>query len=216
MSAADSKSYERGSADEANRVGNHQDYGTLPNSRPPSIHASSSASTDDGSRARPMLSWTHIYVLVAGCVLVFGNYYCYDLPAALNVPLRKLLGSSYSVFQWQLNLLYTIYSAPNILMPLIGGALYDRLGPRAMLLTFSGFVVLGALLFWIGLAFQSFPLLLVGRLLGGLGGESLEVAGTSITTTGSRMLVICHLRWASTFPHRALQQPCKTRSRHGL
>ncbi|ORZ32212.1 hypothetical protein BCR44DRAFT_1243063 [Catenaria anguillulae PL171] len=122
--------------------------------------------------ANTAVSRIHLLVILCGCILLFGEFYCYGLPAALNVPLRALLGSDYSAFQWQLNLMYTVYSMPNLLMPLIGGALYDRFGARVMLLTFSLLVVLGSSLFWAGVALHSFPLLLVGRLLCGLGSES--------------------------------------------
>ena len=54
----------------------------------------------------PKLSsrWT---VLILSGLLLFGNYYAFDLPAALNAPLQKELGVDYEEWQWVLNLMYT-------------------------------------------------------------------------------------------------------------
>lgn len=114
--------------------------------------------------------------------MVFGNYYCYDIPAALNVPLRDWLGSDYNTFQWQLNLLYTVYSLPNVFLPLLGGYLVDRLGSSRMIIIFSTTIMLGATLFSFGISTRSFWLMLVGRVMFGLGGESLEVASATVVT----------------------------------
>jgi hypothetical protein len=53
----------------------------------------------------PKLSsrWT---VLVLSGLLLFGNYYAFDLPAALNAPLQKELGIQYEEWQWIINLMY--------------------------------------------------------------------------------------------------------------
>lgn len=96
--------------------------------------------------------------------------------------LREWLGSSYDAFQWQLNLLYSVYSAPNIILPLVGGILVDRLGPNITLGAFSSLVCIGSSIFALGVSTRTFPLMLFGRLIFGLGGESLEVAQAKITT----------------------------------
>ena len=114
--------------------------------------------------------------------MLFGNYYAYDNPSALNRQLKEWLGSSAEVFQWQLNLLYSVYSLPNIILPLILGALLDRFGQRQMVYLLSLFIVLGQLIFTIGVGKRDFPIMIIGRILFGIGGESLSVAQTKLMT----------------------------------
>ncbi|KAJ3046284.1 hypothetical protein HDV00_000097 [Rhizophlyctis rosea] len=85
-------------------------------------------------------------------------------------------------YQWQINLLYTVYSLPNIILPLIGGILIDKLGAPLMLGLFTTCVCLGQTVFASGIQSRKFPVMLAGRILFGLGGESLEVAQARVTT----------------------------------
>ncbi|KAJ3067592.1 hypothetical protein HK102_007376, partial [Quaeritorhiza haematococci] len=128
------------------------------------------------------ISARHWVVLFLSCLVAFGNYYCYDIPAAINVPLQKWLGSDYNHYQWQLNLLYSVYSLPNIFMPLVGGILVDRLGAPIMLLLFATAVCIGQTIFALGVSYKTFFFMVVGRSIFGVGGESLEVAQSRITT----------------------------------
>lgn len=59
------------------------------------------------------------------------------------------------------NMLYTLYSIPNILLPFFGGVFVDRFGARVMLLAFSGTILLGQIIFAIGCTISSFDLMLV-------------------------------------------------------
>lgn len=106
----------------------------------------------------------------------------YDIPAALNVPLQKWLKSDYAEYQSQINMLYSVYSLPNIILPLVGGVLVDSLSPATMLIVFSICVCSGQALFSFGVQQRYYPIMLAGRFLFGLGGESLEVAQASMTT----------------------------------
>jgi len=78
------------------------------------------------------------------------------------------------------NLLYSIYSLPNILFPLFGGILVDYLGVKTVLVSCSILVVTGQSLFTIGVTHKSFNLALIGRGLFGCGGENLDLAQTII------------------------------------
>jgi hypothetical protein len=51
------------------------------------------------------------------------NYYAYDLPASLNIPLKAYLNDTEASYQYHLNLFYSIYSFPNIFFPFISGTL---------------------------------------------------------------------------------------------
>lgn len=74
-------------------------------------------------------------------------------------------------------LLYSVYSWPNTILAMIGGLLIDKyLGLRRATLIFSAIVCSGAFMFYLGVKTISYPLLLLGRVFFGLGGESLGVA----------------------------------------
>lgn len=92
------------------------------------------------------------------------------------------MGTSYEVHQYQLNMLYSAYSLPNIILPLAGGYLIDRLSASRMLILFSLCICLGQGVFAIGLSFKSITVMVLGRFIFGIGGECLEVAQAKITT----------------------------------
>ncbi|HZL85243.1 MAG TPA: MFS transporter, partial [Candidatus Krumholzibacteria bacterium] len=111
-------------------------------------------------------------VLVLVSLAMFGNYYVYDSIAPLADHLEKLLGFS----DTQLGTLNAIYSVPNIIIVLIGGVLVDRMGARVATLLFAGICVLGSILTAIS---GAFPVMAAGRLLFGIGAESMIVAITT-------------------------------------
>ncbi|KAF9091581.1 hypothetical protein BGX27_002000 [Mortierella sp. AM989] len=121
-------------------------------------------------------------ILFLSCLLLFGNYFGYDNPAALNTQLQKYLGMPYNEYQYLLSTLYSIYSLPNTVLPFLCGSLIDRLGPRRVLLVLSGCVCLGQAIFSIGVQTRRVWLMLLGRAIFGIGGESCGVAQASITT----------------------------------
>ncbi|KAI9341945.1 major facilitator superfamily domain-containing protein [Obelidium mucronatum] len=115
-------------------------------------------------------------------MLMFGNFYAYDLPAALNKPLQAYLNATDETYQYQLNLLYSLYSLPNIILPFFGGYLVDRFGTRRLMTILSTLVCLGQLMFTFGVIYRNYVLMQFGRVVFGLGGETLSVAQTRITT----------------------------------
>ena len=130
------------------------------------------AATSAG-RGRGASEGVQLLVLFLACFIIFGNYYCYDLPGALNKPLRERLGLSQEAFVYPLNLLYAVYSVPNTVLPLVGGWLLDRFGVRRILHVLAALVCVGQAVFALGIERASIAVMLVGRLLFGLGGESL-------------------------------------------
>jgi len=110
-------------------------------------------------------------VLVAISVAMFGNYYVYDSIAPVADSLQKLLGFS----DTQIGTLNAIYSLPNIVVVLIGGVIVDRFGTRLSTLFFAIICSIGALVTSIS---PSFPVMAAGRLIFGLGAESMIVAIT--------------------------------------
>jgi MFS family permease len=83
-------------------------------------------------------------------------------------------------FEYDFNMLYTVYSLPNVVLPVFGGALVDRFGAARMLSLFACMVTLGQLLLSSGVSWRSMPLMLVGRVVFGLGGESMCVGSNAV------------------------------------
>ena len=112
-------------------------------------------------------------VLVFVSLAMFGNYYIYDSIAPLASQLTEQLGFT----DTQIGTLNAIYSFPNIIMVLIGGMIVDRIGTRTATLIFTAICFVGALI----TAFSaSFTLMALGRLVFGLGAESMIVAITAV------------------------------------
>jgi MFS family permease len=110
-------------------------------------------------------------VLIAISVAMFGNYYTYDSVGPVADSLQRLLHYT----DTQIGTLNAIYSFPNIIMVLIGGIIVDRFGTRRATLIFSIICSMGALLTAMS---PLFPVMATGRLLFGLGAESMIVAIT--------------------------------------
>lgn len=111
-------------------------------------------------------------VLIFVSLTMFGNYYVYDCIAPIADLLTKQLGFSDS----NIGLLQAIYSIPNVFMVLIGGYIVDRIGTRKAIFIFG-------VLCFVGAAVTSLSgvlgVMATGRLIFGLGAESLIVAVTT-------------------------------------
>jgi len=79
------------------------------------------------------------------------------------------------VSEEQYGLLYTVYAIPNLVLPLVGGIFLDKVGQRNGLLLFTVILCLGQGIIMLGGYQLSFPLMLVGRVIFGIGCESMYV-----------------------------------------
>ncbi|KDO31139.1 hypothetical protein SPRG_04277 [Saprolegnia parasitica CBS 223.65] len=121
------------------------------------------------------------WVLLLACLVDMGNSYCYDTPSALKSQLQEHLhGMPTASFEMAFNLLYTVYSVPNIVLPLLGGLVTDRIGPRSMLVVVTLLILVGHGIFAAGNQLQSVPVMLLGRVVFGLGGETISVAQATV------------------------------------
>jgi len=119
---------------------------------------------------------TRVYrwlVLVFVSLAMFGNYYVYDSIS----PLADLLASQLNFSNSNIGTLNAIYSVPNIFMVLLGGLIIDRIGTRKSTLIFSILCLIGAVVTTIS---SEFIIMAAGRLIFGLGAESLIVAVTTV------------------------------------
>lgn len=122
-------------------------------------------------------------ILALSCFIMFGNYYAFDNPSALNRQLRTWMPHETNAeYEYRLSSLYTIYSAPNIFLPFLVGRALDRVGSRSFLIGLSVLVCAGQLIFALGATIRSWSWMLFGRLIFGLGGESLAVAQSRLVT----------------------------------
>ncbi len=111
-------------------------------------------------------------VLIFVSLAMFGSYYAYDALSPLADVLKQQLGFS----DLDIGFLQLMYSFPNIFTVVIGGFIIDRMGLRKALMIF-------AVLSFIGPAITAvsghLPVMATGRLIFGMGAESLNVAVTT-------------------------------------
>eukprot|EP01062_Namystynia_karyoxenos_P019121 TRINITY_DN17166_c0_g1_i2.p1 TRINITY_DN17166_c0_g1~~TRINITY_DN17166_c0_g1_i2.p1 ORF type:complete len:666 (+),score=179.10 TRINITY_DN17166_c0_g1_i2:71-2068(+) len=125
------------------------------------------------TKAQLPLRWP---VLLCTCLSLLGNFYCYDNPAALKEHLRGLFHEmDAETFETRFQLLYSVYSFPNIVLPFFGGLLADRIGTRPTYLLFGAVITVAQTVFALGASLRSYGLMLAGRAIHGLGGEILVV-----------------------------------------
>ena len=108
-------------------------------------------------------------ILALAALTIMGSYYTYDSIAPVAGLLRDQRGFSQS----QIGLLNAVFNLPNIALALLGGILIDRIGAARAILIAAVICTIGAGLTAIG---DPYELMLLGRLLFGLGNETLYIA----------------------------------------
>jgi MFS family permease len=108
-------------------------------------------------------------MLALAAMTIMGSYYTYDSIAPVAGMLRDQRGFSQS----QIGLLNAVFNLPNIALALVGGIVIDRIGAALSILIASVICTIGAVLTAIG---DPYELMLLGRLLFGLGNETLYIA----------------------------------------
>ncbi|ETO21387.1 hypothetical protein RFI_15809 [Reticulomyxa filosa] len=117
-------------------------------------------------------TWFRWVVLFFSCWAMFGS--CYDCfyivmteeklakPKYNPTALQNKLMPKYHLSNIEYNLLYSVYSFPNMVLPLFGGVFVDRFGAGKCLIVFLGFCVLGQMLFALASSLGWYWLMLVG------------------------------------------------------
>ncbi|KAL3280709.1 hypothetical protein HHI36_003945 [Cryptolaemus montrouzieri] len=107
------------------------------------------------------------------CFVGFGSYFCYDNPAALQDYIQEDL----NLTKAQYTMLYSVYSWPNVFLGFVGGFLIDSVfGIRMGSNIYMSLTLIGQLCCSTGVWMGSYWMMLLGRFIFGLGGESLAVA----------------------------------------
>lgn len=112
-------------------------------------------------------------VLIFVSLAMFGNYYFYDCLSPLADLLSKQLGFTDS----NIGLLQGIYSFPNIFTVVIGGLIIDRIGVKKATMIFGVLCFVGSI---INVLSPQLWVMATGRLIFGMGAESLIVAVTTL------------------------------------
>ncbi|XP_025191928.1 major facilitator superfamily domain-containing protein 1-like [Melanaphis sacchari] len=126
------------------------------------------------------VTWTHpshifqrLIALFLMCLIGFGSYFCFDNPGALQDDFIQDMNLTTSQFVY----LYSWYSWPNVIMCFVGGFLIDSVfGIRLGTIIYALLVVLGQIVFAAGAYLNALWVMILGRLIFGIGGESLAVA----------------------------------------
>ena len=129
-------------------------------------------SREENVRPEPASYYRWIVLLFVGLAMG-SNYYIYDSINPLERIFIQKLGFSATEFGW----LNSAYAVTAILTLLVGGIIIDRIGTKKAIMTFAVLCLLGAAL----TAVDGRPgLMIAGRAVLGLGGESLIVAATTV------------------------------------
>ncbi len=120
------------------------------------------------ARPTPSLGAQALFFVSAALVML-GNYYGYDSIG----PVAELLAQQLHFNDTQIGTLNAIYSLPNIFLVVVGGVLVDRFSARVMVLATTAICLVGAVLTALG---EHFTVMAAGRLLFGIGSETLVVA----------------------------------------
>src|SRR3954466_6871616 len=125
----------------------------------------------DAKPPSALYRWTVLLVisLTMGC----GTYYIYD---SIH-PLQRIFVEQLNFTATSFGMLYSAYAASAIVTLLIGGAIIDRVGTQRAVPLFAAICLCGATLTAVGGDVQT---MIAGRILLGLGGESLVVAATTV------------------------------------
>lgn len=125
--------------------------------------------TNTHERTRSEYWWI---MFLMGTVSV-GSSFVYDVPQALQTQLQS---APMNLDYFKFNMIYSVYSIPNMVLPLIGGCLTKLLGVRLGIIIFAFLVLQGQMIFSLGVYWQDYLYMIIGRVIYALGAESLYIA----------------------------------------
>ena len=116
-------------------------------------------------------------ILILSALSGIGNLYCFDLPGAMKAIIKESFKDvSDDEFDGYISMMYSYYSIPNIIVPLISGTFVTKYGYKKTLIVFTFLIFIGQLVFMIGIINQNINLAYFGRVIFGLGGESFNTS----------------------------------------
>eukprot|EP01016_Furgasonia_blochmanni_P025007 TRINITY_DN26998_c0_g1_i1.p1 TRINITY_DN26998_c0_g1~~TRINITY_DN26998_c0_g1_i1.p1 ORF type:complete len:560 (-),score=183.62 TRINITY_DN26998_c0_g1_i1:466-2052(-) len=134
---------------------------------------------DAGSRPKLTTlknSYLRWIVLALGCIILFAQYFTFDIPMPMQAALQTEMGIS----DFEYSLLFTVPSLPNMILPFFGGFLVDAFGLRASLYSFISILMIGQSIVTAACFSLNFKWLLIGRFIYGVASECVHVAVYSV------------------------------------
>jgi MFS family permease len=117
-------------------------------------------------------------LLVLSVLIVFAGYFAFDLPSITADNLKNRL----NIDNEQLGVLFSVYAFPNAIIPMLSGAFFSKVGKWTGVVIIASVITSGVALTGLGVFVSAYWLMVVGRVLYGLGGESVYV-GVDILVT---------------------------------
>ena len=121
-------------------------------------------------------------ILVLNCLLTFGSYYCFDMPANLEDQIKdQVIGKFTTDTNTYYNYFYLVYSWTNMIMSLCAGLMVDKLGKVKSMFTFVLFCMCGSAIYAAGAlmvdsdAKLRYGIMFFGRFIFGLGGGPITI-----------------------------------------
>jgi len=102
---------------------------------------------------------------------ICGAYYCFDNPAELEEVFEK----KFNISMTKYSLMYSLYSLPNMIIPLLAGIFLNKMGHHLGLFLTSLLVTIGTSIIAYGGYNNHFDMILLGRTIFGMGAETLWV-----------------------------------------
>jgi MFS family permease len=112
--------------------------------------------------------------------------------------MRRFQDKGKSYTNVQNNALYSVYNFENIILATMGGMFVDWMGLRVASLVFQCFVLTGQALASVGIYTTCYPLIVLGRLCYGVGGESLSVADSTFCSRWFTKIRLVAIAMATT------------------
>ena len=103
--------------------------------------------------------WT---ILALSCVVLFGQSFCYDIPASVHDHLLSYSGLGDDAFPWYFNAMYSAYSLPNLVLPLAFGWVSDKTTACTIIFSLSIVACVGQLILSVGMT-AIYPLDILNR-----------------------------------------------------
>jgi len=117
-------------------------------------------------------------LLFLSSLTVLNGYFSFDLPSITSDDLKRML----VIDNAQYGLLFSVYALPNAILPMLSGMFFANLGKWKGVTLIAAVITIGIIIVWVGVNAQTYWLVLLGRVIYGLGGESVYV-GIDILTT---------------------------------
>jgi len=141
----------------------------------PNLTPNTLARTGFSRRSHTQLRWV---MLLLAALASTSMTYCPLIPVALETAFTNGLG----IDNLQYNAIFSAYSLPNMVLPLLGGVFIDYIGVTKSLMMFCALLFIGQTVMSIGVHYVSYELVLAGNFIFGLGGENASVAYMAILT----------------------------------